>query len=297
MVILSIILVAGCIQPTFVKPETPAEVVHFVKAGDSLSKIALHYTDDVNNYQIIAKYNGIQNVDLVYPGMAVRIEPHLLSPRYQHMATNTSMVSSPKSSASGTTDTNRTIMEGGALGAIIGGALGWFSCDKDDRKKCALVGAAAGGVLGGVAGNEVAKRKRAYATTEQYLDSEIVNAKELNRELEKNHKQQVRRLAMLEQEVDQLERDYRHKKASSSQLHAKRRQIRQDIDENTNLREAIMAELEVKKAAMEDHVATSGASDPRVLRLEQEIAQLQTNLDELQSSTQQLAQLDNRLSI
>lgn len=94
-----------------------------------------------------------------------------------------------------------------------------------------------------------------------------------------------------------MARDYQQKKASAGQLYAKRRQIRQDINENIETREAIMAELEVKKAAMGDRAATSGASDPRVLELQHEIAQLQTNLDNLQSSTQQLAQLDNRLSI
>lgn len=203
--ILSITLVAGCVPPTSIKPytpNTPTEVVHFVKYGDSLSKIALRYTGDMNNYQIIANYNGIKNADLIYPGMTVRIAPHLLSPRYRHMATDTSMVPSYKSSASATTDSKRTTVEGTALGAILGAALGWFTCDKEDRKTCALAGAAVGGVLGGVAGKEVAKRKRAYATTEQYLDSEIMNAKELNRELEKNHEQQVKRVAILEQEVD-----------------------------------------------------------------------------------------------
>ena len=288
------LLIAGCAKPSSIKP---IETIHLINSGDSLSNISLKYTGSMDNYQAIADYNGIKNVNMIPLGVTIRIPPHLLSDNYQKSIASVKTPLSSRSSNSVTTDTKKTTVEGVALGAFLGATLGYFACNNRNRTACALAGAAAGAALGGVAGKEVAKRKQAYASTEQYLDSEITSAKGLNKELEKNHEQQLKRLEMLNQDVYLMKKDYQQSKISADQLSVKQIQIRKAIEENTEMTKAIMAELEVKKVAARGSVTQSRGGDPRTESLEREIALLQKNLDDLQSSTQQLAQLDKRLRI
>ena len=58
---------------TETKPSTPSnttETVYVVKSGDTLSGIASKYK---TTYQKLAKYNGISNPNLIYPGQKIKI--------------------------------------------------------------------------------------------------------------------------------------------------------------------------------------------------------------------------------
>lgn len=62
---------ASAEKPAENKPTT-GEVIHTVKAGETLSKIAQKYG---TNYQKIAAYNGIANANLIRVGQKIKIPP------------------------------------------------------------------------------------------------------------------------------------------------------------------------------------------------------------------------------
>ena len=84
-------------------------------------------------------------------------------------------------SCAGMTDTQRTQVEGTALGAGLGAALGAGIGAAVGGKQGAALGALVGGLLGGGAGaawgTHVASKKTQYANTEDYLDAVIQKAK------------------------------------------------------------------------------------------------------------------------
>ena len=75
------------------------------------------------------------------------------------------------SGCAGMSDQTRTRTEGTAVGAVIGGLVGLAIGDGEG----AAIGALAGAGIGYLAGNEIAKRKKNYASTEKFLDAEIAN--------------------------------------------------------------------------------------------------------------------------
>jgi hypothetical protein len=88
------------------------------------------------------------------------------------------------------TNFNRTVWEGvatgAAFGAVLGGVGGYLS--GKDAKSAAIgagAGALVGGVAGKIAGDYVASKQKAYAETEDQLDSMIVDVQQKNSEASK----------------------------------------------------------------------------------------------------------------
>lgn len=83
-----------------------------------------------------------------------------------------------------TPDGRTTQIQGTAIGAIggalLGAALGAATGNRDNISRFALAGAAAGGVAGYAYGTAVAKRKARYARAEDWLNQEIVLARQAN---------------------------------------------------------------------------------------------------------------------
>lgn len=57
----------------FNREPKPFCLTHLVKAGDTLSEIAEHYTGDWGNYRRIADENRISNPDLIFTGQKLTI--------------------------------------------------------------------------------------------------------------------------------------------------------------------------------------------------------------------------------
>lgn len=86
------------------------------------------------------------------------------------------MMSSLLVTGCATNDGDRTRMEGAGLGALIGAVVGGIAGDE----KGAVLGALIGGGVGFIVGNEIAKRKQQYATTEEFLDAEVAHVQAIN---------------------------------------------------------------------------------------------------------------------
>ena len=61
------------------------EIVHIVKEGETLGKIAEFYLHDASKYEEIADYNGIEDSSLIFPNQVVRIPtgPKVENPEFE----------------------------------------------------------------------------------------------------------------------------------------------------------------------------------------------------------------------
>ena len=192
-----------------------------------------------------------------------------------------------------TTDEQRTRTEGAAFGALIGGLLGYGL----DRESGAAIGALIGAGAGLAVGNEIAKRKRAYASTEDFLNGEIARVDEFNRTTEAYNGRLRQEIVRLDREAEQLRAQYSAGAVRRDHLHAKRAELQQQIATSRDLEQALEAELEIQMAILKDEGPGRPANDPYIARLEREVEALAANLTALQEGSSQLARIDQRLSV
>ncbi len=191
-------------------------------------------------------------------------------------------------------DQTQTKVEGAALGALVGAALG-AAIGGDSQG--AAIGAALGAGVGFVVGNEVAKRKARYASDEDFLNGEIQYVAEYNQTAQKYNRKLAAQIDTLEHQVAGLERDYQRGNASRSQLLAKRDKVRKQLAHSKQRLADLKKEYEVNVAILDEQKQKRSAQDSDVQNLQQEITQLKQNIEQLQASTNQLAQIDQRLSV
>jgi outer membrane murein-binding lipoprotein Lpp len=192
----------------------------------------------------------------------------------------TGCVSQGPQRADGTTSTTddqtRTKVEGTVLGALVGGLIGAAAGDT----KGALIGAAVGAGVGFIAGNEVAKRKAQYAREEDFLNAEIAQAEQMNREA-----------------AGYNAAKYRAGTASRNELAAQRSSVQKQMEANAKVEQTLRNEYDVKTAVLKEERSQRGANDPYVKSLERQVRELQANIDNLHKGSTQLARIDERLSL
>jgi hypothetical protein len=192
-----------------------------------------------------------------------------------------------------TTDEQRTKAEGAGVGAVIGGLVGYAV----DRERGAAIGALIGGGAGYVVGNEIAKRKQAFATTEDFLDAEIARVDEFNRTTSAYNARLRQDIARLDVEAEQLRAQYDAGQVRKDGLQAKRGELQQRIATSRDLEKTLAAEYEIQSAILREQREGRPPDDPYIVRLEQEVQALQANLEVLREGSTQLALIDQRLSV
>ncbi len=190
-------------------------------------------------------------------------------------------------------DQTRTKAEGAGVGAVLGGLLGYAV----GGGKGAAIGAAVGAGAGFLVGNEIAKRKQAYASTEDFLDAEIANTQEYNKTAIAYNAQLSKDVAQLEKESTALRAKYDKGQVDKKALAAKSDSLQKKIDDSKKLEDTLAKELEVQTAILEDEKKTRPADDQYIVRLGKEVGALQKNLDKLRDGSTQLAKIDQRLSV
>lgn len=202
----------------------------------------------------------------------------------------------PASGQADSSDATRTRTEGAFMGALVGGLLGYAVGDKN-RGKGALIGAAVGAGVGYIVGNEIAKRKQQYATEEDFLDSEIATAREFNQTATAYNTQLRDEIVNLDNSSRLVESRYRAGLASKSEVEAERQTLKTQIADSEKLYQDLKKEYDIKVAVANERRQQKGGGDEYVRQLDQEIASLKQNMDELQAQSVQLAQIDERLTI
>ncbi len=190
-------------------------------------------------------------------------------------------------------DQNRTKAEGTGVGAVLGGLLGYAV----GGGRGAAIGAAAGAGLGFLVGNEIAKRKQAYASTEDFLDAEIASTQEFNKTATAYNAKLSKDVTALEKESKSLRAKYDKGAVDKKVLAAKSDELQKKVDASKKLEDTLAKELEVQTAILADEKKTRPADDQHIVRLEKEVSALQKNLDKLRDGSTQLARIDQRLSV
>lgn len=195
--------------------------------------------------------------------------------------------------SSGGDDQTATKVQGTLLGAVVGGLIGAATGDT----KGALIGATVGAGLGYLAGNEVAKRKAQYVREEDFLDAEIAQAQEMNREVFAYNATLRNQIATLDAESQRLAAKYRSGKASREQMVAQRSAVQSRLQKSRGIEDNLRKEYDIKAAVVSEEKGQRGANDPHVKSLETQVKDLQANIDTLHKGSTQLARIDERLSI
>lgn len=191
-------------------------------------------------------------------------------------------------------DQQRTQAEGAAVGAVLGGLLG-YAIGGD--AKSAAVGAALGGGAGYLVGNEIAERKQQYANAEDFLDAEIQRTAEFNRTTRQYNNQLRKDIATLDKESRTLQKRYQSGKASRADLAKKKQQLENKIAKHNQLEATLAKEQEINTAILTEERQNRGDKDPYVKRLDKENKELQAQIETLRKSSVQLANIDERLSV
>lgn len=190
-------------------------------------------------------------------------------------------------------DQTRTKAEGTGVGAVVGGLLGYAI----GGGRGAAIGAALGAGAGFLVGNEIAKRKQAYANNEDFLDAEISNTQEYNKTALAYNAKLSKDVAALDKESKALRAKYDKGQVDKKALAAKSDALQKKIDDSKKLEDNLAKELEVQTAILAEEKKSRPADDKYIVRLEKEVAALQKNLDKLRAGSSQLAQIDQRLSV
>lgn len=190
-------------------------------------------------------------------------------------------------------DEQRTQTEGAGAGALLGGLLGYAI----DRERGAAVGALIGAGAGFMVGNEIAKRKQNYASTEDLLEGEALRVAEFN-DTARAHNERTRAdIARLEREADSLRSQYAAGRVKRDQLETRRAQLQSRIQANQQLEQTLTQEYEVQTAILAEQRKARPANDPQLQKLQHEVNTLQAHLHTLREDSLQLALIEQRLSV
>ncbi len=120
-------------------------------------------------------------------------------------------------------DSTRTQTEGSLMGAgggaLLGGLFGQlFGKSTSATLIGAGIGAAAGALGGFFVGKHIAQKKAEYASQEDWLDSCIVHAQQVNNETKGVNESLNTEISNLDKECAKLEKQYKNQQASKSDL-------------------------------------------------------------------------------
>ena len=191
-------------------------------------------------------------------------------------------------------DQNQTKAEATGIGAAAGGLLGLLIGGDAGG---AAIGALAGAGIGFLVGNEVAKRKQAYANTEDFLNAEIATTQEFNATAQAYNLKMAKDITALEKESKNLRAKYDKGTVKKSALVAKNEDLQKLIAENAKLEDTLAKELEVQSEILAQERKDRPADDHYIARLEKEVNTLQKNLETSREGSTQLASIDQRLSV
>lgn len=197
------------------------------------------------------------------------------------------------SSASTQSDSQRTKTEGTVFGALVGGLIGLAAGDEEG----AVIGAAVGAGAGYLIGNEIAKRKEAYASNEEFLDAETARTAEFNKTARAQHQRLRAEIAALDSETAALRKQYQSGKANRDQLLAKKQQVSEKLAKNQEFESTLQKEYEINSEILAEERKKREASDPYLARLEKENSDLKAQIEALREDSTQLAQINERLSV
>lgn len=140
----------------------------------------------------------------------------------------------------------------------------------------------------------MAKRKQQYANDEDFLEAEIARTERLNQDAKEYHSRTRQEIAQLDKETEKLRANYKKGKASEKDLGKKRKDLEQRIAKNDEKRQTLQREYEINQEVL---AQGSKGNDKYLAKLEKENRILKEQIERLRGNGEQLAQINERLSI
>ena len=195
--------------------------------------------------------------------------------------------------ASCATPAQQAKTEGAAGGAAVGAGLGALAGYLiGGNATGALIGAAAGGVLGGAVGysyaNRIVQRQKELAGRENDLDARIKFARGINQDTEEYNRKLEEEIKAEEQQISRLTSGV----GDQQRINQQREALRKDL---ANKAEDANKQLSVAKAQLEDIKNFRSQQSQSSQDLDAEISKLQITVAQLESKTQTLAAMGQRM--
>lgn len=190
-------------------------------------------------------------------------------------------------------DGTRTTIEGAAVGAALGAISCAFLKDK------ALCGAIAGGTaaIGAGAGYYLAQQKKGYATNEEFLDSQIQQAQNYNQVTVQQNEETRKVIANLQEQLNNLSLQEQTSQSTKLALANKSLNITRFIEDNNKGIKTLEQKYSILDALLKEERQKMKTGTQKFQALSTEAEKLAVNIKTLKDSTEQLAKMNNRISM
>lgn len=179
---------------------------------------------------------------------------------------------------------------GAGIGALVSKATGGHATDG------AIIGGVLGGMAGGLYGNHVARKKAAYASTEDYLDVCVADAAKVRGEAEAFNVALQQDLDKMDARTTELLAAAQSGQSRKAELNALRNQGKTTLADAEKRMKSINAELELQRQVLaEERKTNPGAA--KLAALQEQVDALEKQRSQLQQRTQRLASINNRMSV
>lgn len=197
-------------------------------------------------------------------------------------------------------DSDRTRAEGATTGAAVGGILGALvgqalGGDTGSTLAGAAIGAAVGGGAGYAYGDHVAGQKEQYASSEDWLDACIADARQTNENIIKYNISLEKQIAVLQRDTGVLKQQYAEAAINKATLQAKKQDVDGLLQSASNELAEAKNELKALRSVMTD--ATQSGQGDYAEPLSSEIENLKASIRDLEKSTEELASLSASMAV
>lgn len=171
-----------------------------------------------------------------------------------------------------------SVVQGAAVGAVLGGAAAILTGNRDDAVKYAAAGAA----LGGGAGYYVAKRKEQYATEEARLNSMIADVEQDNDSLQQYAATANRVIDADMKRINELENKLAAGEISKGQAEQELAQVKNNQKNITASIEGLNKKLEAYQTAAKEMEQRNDVPYEQVSAYNDKVAKLQSQIKALE---------------
>jgi uncharacterized protein YcfJ len=196
-------------------------------------------------------------------------------------------------------DAQRTKTEGtvagGGVGAAVGGLLGYVIGGKSGAAIGAAIGAGIGAAVGYAYGSHVAQEKKKYANEEDWLNACVASAEKVNHETSAYCTQLGGEIADLEVKTSELQAQYEQKSVEKSALDQEQKAIEAKRAETEEKLKKARFELENQEKVLADARANKKAEFSS--KLDSEIEALKKNIADLETHSNTLASMSQRMAV
>jgi hypothetical protein len=190
-------------------------------------------------------------------------------------------------------DASVTKAQGAGGGALLGAALGGLI---GGDAQSALIGAAIGGGLGYVVGNEVAKRKQAYASQEDLIAGETQRTVALLNEVKSVNSTLQKDIANYKKEIKKLNKQVAKDASKRAKLEQRKSELGAKHAQATQAISDVEKELETTQA-MYDDTATTATDKKKMRAWEKRINELKAQKVKLEENTNQLQAVSSTIAL